>query len=126
MTSWSAIAYEDDIQGGKEVIQSVLDQHPLIVRDDDHVNFVAEDELAASTVNLKVYFWLDTTDFRASALQSRGEVIRDNQERHRQQRLQPARRHHGDQALRQRTRHTRAGRIRRYTQIGSGEPTPRR
>lgn len=71
------IAYEDDIQGAKEVIQQCLDHHPKLVRDNDHVNFVAEDELAASTVNLMVYFWLDTTDFRAGALKSRGEVIRD-------------------------------------------------
>ena len=71
------IAYEDDIQGAKEVIQRVLDSHHRITRDDDHVSFVTEDELAASTVNLRVYFWLDTKDFRAGALQVRGEVIRD-------------------------------------------------
>ena len=71
------IAYEDDIQGAKESIQQILDSHPLIVNDEDHVNFVAEEELAASTVNLKVYFWVDTTDFRAGALKVRGEVIRD-------------------------------------------------
>ena len=71
------IAYEDDIQGAKEVIQHVLDTHYRIARDPDHVSFVAEEELAASTVNLKVYFWLDTKDFRAGALQVRGEVIRD-------------------------------------------------
>ena len=41
------------------------------------MSFVAEDELAASTVNLRVYFWLDTKDFRAGALQVRGEIIRD-------------------------------------------------
>ncbi|MCP9235659.1 mechanosensitive ion channel family protein [Lewinella sp. JB7] len=71
------IAYEDDIQGAKEVIQHVLDHNELIIRDDDHINFVAEDELAASTVNLRVYFWVNTKDFRAGALQVRGEVIRD-------------------------------------------------
>ncbi len=71
------IAYEDDIQGAKDVIQQVLDTNGLIIRDDDHVNFVAEDELAASTVNLRVFFWVNTKDFRAGALQVRGEVIRD-------------------------------------------------
>ncbi|WP_116124969.1 mechanosensitive ion channel family protein [Lewinella sp. IMCC34183] len=71
------IAYEDDIQGAKDVIQTLLDTHPLIIRDPDHISFVAEEELAASTVNLKVYFWLDTKDFRAGALQVRGEIIRD-------------------------------------------------
>lgn len=71
------IAYEDDIQGAKEVIQEVLDSSPLIIRDTDHINFVAEDELAASTVNLKVYFWVNTEDFRTGALKIRGEIIRD-------------------------------------------------
>ena len=71
------IAYEDDIQGAKDVIQGVLDTHYRITRNADHISFVAEDELAASTINLRVYFWLDTKDFRAGALQVRGEVIRD-------------------------------------------------
>ena len=71
------IAYEDDIEGAKQSIQEVLDRHTLILRDEDHLSFVAEDELAASTVNLRVYFWVDTTDFRAGALKVRGEVIRD-------------------------------------------------
>jgi small-conductance mechanosensitive channel len=71
------IAYEDDIEGAKQVIQGVLDRHHLVISDEDHVNFVAEDELAASTVNLKVYFWVNTKDFRSGALKVRGEVIRD-------------------------------------------------
>jgi small-conductance mechanosensitive channel len=71
------IAYEDDIQGAKEVIQQVLDHHHLVISDEEHTNFVAEDELAASTVNLRVYFWVNTKDFRSGALRVRGEVIRD-------------------------------------------------
>lgn len=71
------IAYEDDIEGGKEVIQRVLDKHEYVIQDEEHINFVAEDELAASTVNLKVYFWVNTKDYRAGALQVRGAVIRD-------------------------------------------------
>lgn len=71
------IAYEDDIEGAKEVIQKVLDQHPELVHDDVHENFVVADELAASTVNLKIFFWVDTTDFRANATKIRGLVMRD-------------------------------------------------
>jgi len=71
------IAYEDNIEGAKEVIQAVLDQHPDIVHDKEHQNFVVADELAASTVNLKVLFWLHTKDFRANATIIRGIVIRD-------------------------------------------------
>lgn len=71
------VAYEDDIEGAKQVIQKVLDEHTYLVRDDEHENFVVADELAASTVNLKVFFWLHTKDFRANATQTRGLVIRD-------------------------------------------------
>ncbi|WP_020570507.1 mechanosensitive ion channel family protein [Neolewinella persica] len=71
------IAYEDDIEGAKGVIQQVLDQHPNLVHDDEHENFVVADQLAASTVNLKIFLWVDTKDFRANATQIRGLVMRD-------------------------------------------------
>ncbi|WP_247232232.1 mechanosensitive ion channel family protein [Telluribacter sp. SYSU D00476] len=71
------IAYEDDINGAKEIIQHILDTHEHVVHDDVHENFVAEDELAASTVNIRVYFWVETLDFRRAALITKGEVIRN-------------------------------------------------
>ncbi len=72
------IAYEDSIDGAREVIMNVLKAHPNVIHDDKaHLSFVAADELAASTINLKVYFWVDTKDFSLSAPQKRGNVIRD-------------------------------------------------
>ena len=53
----------------------VLSEEETIVNDDTHVNFVVEDELAASTVNLKVFFWVTTEDFRRGTLQTRGNLI---------------------------------------------------
>jgi small conductance mechanosensitive channel len=41
---------------------------------------VVEDELATNTVNLKIFFWIDTTDFRQAALVTRAEVIRSVKE----------------------------------------------
>ncbi|PZD79639.1 mechanosensitive ion channel family protein [Mesonia sp. K7] len=70
------IGYEDDIQKAKDVITSVLESHPEIVKDTIHENFVVEDELAASTVNLKVFFWVETKDYRRSSMVLRGEVIK--------------------------------------------------
>jgi small-conductance mechanosensitive channel len=69
------IAYENDIEKAKEIIISCFDEDEEIVQDGLHVNFVAEDELAASTVNLKVYFWVTTEDFRRGTLQTRGRLI---------------------------------------------------
>lgn len=74
------IGYEDTISEAKKVIQEILDKNPEIVRDNDHENFVIEDELAASTVNLKVFFWVDTKDYRRASRVLRGLVIREVKE----------------------------------------------
>lgn len=74
------IGYEDNISEAKKVIQEILDKNTEIVRDNDHENFVIEDELAASTVNLKVYFWVDTKDYRRASRVLRGLVIREVKE----------------------------------------------
>lgn len=70
------IAYEDDIGGAKEIILKVLKEQPDVIEDDEHQNFVIVEELATSTVNLKVFFWVDTTDFRRMALIDKGNVIK--------------------------------------------------
>lgn len=70
------IAYENDIDGAKAIILDVIKEIPDIIEDEEHQNFVIEEELATSTVNLKVFFWVDTKDFRRNALIQRGIVIR--------------------------------------------------
>ncbi|CAL66490.1 mechanosensitive ion channel family protein [Christiangramia forsetii] len=76
---WSfiiGIAYEDNIDGAKKTVMEALRKDPLVIEDEDHENFVIEDELATSTVNLKVFFWVDTKDFRMQALITKGNVVR--------------------------------------------------
>lgn len=70
------ISYEDDIERAKAIILEVIRNTPEAIEDDEHINFVIEDELGASTVNLKVFFWVDTTDFRRFAMATKGKVIR--------------------------------------------------
>lgn len=70
------IAYENDIDGAKAIIMKVFEELPDVIEDEEHQNFVIEEELATSTVNLKVFFWVDTKDFRRNALIQRGIVIR--------------------------------------------------
>lgn len=53
-----------------------LRAQPDVIEDEEHENFVTEDELATSTVNLKVFFWVDTKDFRRMALITKGNVVR--------------------------------------------------
>lgn len=70
------IGYEDDIESAKHIIQLILDANEFIVHDEAHENFVFEDELAASTVNLKIFFWVNTLDYKKSAIVVRGNLIR--------------------------------------------------
>lgn len=69
------IAYENNIQKAKDLIEAYLQDEGEIVHDEQHSNFVVEEELAASTVNLKVYFWVQTDDFRRGMLQIKGKVM---------------------------------------------------
>ena len=71
------IAYENDVEKAKEIVISCFAEDESIINDDTHTSFVAEDELAASTVNLKVYFWVTTEDFRRGTLQTRGRLIQN-------------------------------------------------
>ncbi|RXG15431.1 mechanosensitive ion channel-like protein [Leeuwenhoekiella aestuarii] len=70
------IAYEDNIDEAKRVVMEALKAEPNVIEDEEHENFVIEDELATSTVNLKVFFWVDTKDFRRMALITKGNVVR--------------------------------------------------
>ena len=70
------IAYEDNIDGAKQTIMETLRKEPQVIEDELHKNFVIEDELGTSTVNLKVYFWVDTKDFRMQASITKGNVVR--------------------------------------------------
>lgn len=74
------IGYEDHIEDAKAAIQDILDNHPEIVHDDVHDNFVIENELSASTVNLKVFFWVETLDYRKSSRVLRGLIIKQVKE----------------------------------------------
>lgn len=75
------IGYEDDIEAAKQVIYDILNSNTNIVHNDAaHENFVIEDELAASTVNLKVFFWVKTMDYRKSSRVLRGEIIKEVKE----------------------------------------------
>jgi len=74
------IAYEDNIEGAKKTVLEALRKEPTVIEDAEHENFVIEDELATSTVNLKVFFWVDTKDFRRMALITKGNVVRNVKE----------------------------------------------
>ncbi len=66
------IGYEDSIEQAQAVARSVLLDSKGVVRDPE--SLVLVDSLGAATVNLKVYFWVDTSVF--SGVKVRSAVIR--------------------------------------------------
>ncbi len=70
------IAYENNIDEAKKTIMAALKKEPKVIEDPAHQSFVVEEELATSTVNLKVFFWVDTKDFRMNAMLTKGNVVR--------------------------------------------------
>ena len=69
------IGYDDDLQKAIEIIENILDTTEGIVHDDSHKSFVMEQELAASTINLKVFFWVKTLDYKVAANVLKGRII---------------------------------------------------
>lgn len=51
------IGYDDSITATQEIGAKVIDDHPAVLKEPEP--WVLVDELAASTVNLKFYFWTD-------------------------------------------------------------------
>ena len=69
------IDYVDNIQEAENLIVRVVRATPGVIENDGHECFVAVDELGVSTVNLKVFFWVDTKEYRKNAMIIRGRVM---------------------------------------------------
>ncbi len=69
------IDYSDKIEGARELILEVVRASTGVIEDETHEAFVVVDQLAVSTVNLKVHFWVNTTEYRKQASIIRGRVI---------------------------------------------------
>ncbi|EMR04729.1 mechanosensitive ion channel family protein [Cesiribacter andamanensis] len=75
------IDYDDDVEGASARILSTIRQDGEVVAEAPHEPFVVTEELAASTVNLKVYFWVNTDDYRKGSLETKGRVMRQVKKR---------------------------------------------
>jgi small-conductance mechanosensitive channel len=67
------IAYEDNINKAIATIEEAMKSVPDIKR--DIKPFTVVDELSVSTVNLKVFFWADTFDYKKGVLQIKSDAI---------------------------------------------------
>lgn len=66
------IGYEDSISGAQEIARKVLADHPAVLKDPEPS--VLAESLGASTINLRIYFWLNGREH--SWLKVRSSVIR--------------------------------------------------
>ena len=67
------VDYDDDVAAAIALILEQVRQEPEVLTDREP--FAVVDELAASTVNLKVFFWTDTDDYRRATLELRSRVM---------------------------------------------------
>ncbi len=66
------VGYEDSISLAQEIIDKVLEDHPAVLNEPEHLVLV--DSLGSATVNLQIYFWIDGTQH--SWLKVKSSVIR--------------------------------------------------
>lgn len=66
------IGYDDSISLAQETIREVLEVHPAILNEPEHLVLV--DHLGSATVNLQIYFWINGTEH--SWLKVKSSVIR--------------------------------------------------
>ncbi len=69
------IDFEDNVAAATRLILEQIRQVPEILSADPHAPFVVVDELATSTVNLKIFFWTSTEDYRRGVLELRSAVM---------------------------------------------------
>lgn len=67
------IDYDDDINKAIETIGRTIE--PMAELKQNKKPFAVVEELATSTVNLRVYFWANTLDYRKGVLEIKSEVI---------------------------------------------------
>src|SRR5690606_20607513 len=55
------IGYDDSISLAQETIRQVLEDHPAVLHDPEHLVLV--DSLGNATINLQIYFWIDGSQY---------------------------------------------------------------
>jgi len=69
------IDYDDDIEFAKKLILDTVVNTVGVINSETHATFVTVDSLGVSTVNLKIFFWTKTMDYRRGALDIKSDLI---------------------------------------------------
>lgn len=69
------IDYEDSIEKAQEVILKATNDYEAVLADELHKAFVVVDSLDVSTVNLKIFFWINAEDYGKNAMEIKSRVV---------------------------------------------------
>ncbi len=69
------IDYDDDVESAIPMLLGEVLKEAEVLREGNQQPFAVIDELAASTVNIKVFFWTETDDYRRGTLELRSRVM---------------------------------------------------
>jgi small-conductance mechanosensitive channel len=69
------IDYDENIAAVETMILNTVKSVDGVIEDAEHETFVIADELATSSVNLRVFFWVKTMEYRKQASKIKGEVV---------------------------------------------------
>lgn len=72
------IAYEDDIKSAIDLILQTVSSNGEIRK--DKPPFAVMEEMATSTVNLRIFFWVDTDDYKKGVLITKSAVLQSVKE----------------------------------------------
>lgn len=68
------IDYSDDVDAAETLILDTMKNTPEVLEQPEA--FVATEELATNTINIRAYFWTDTDDYRRGVLSLKSKVIK--------------------------------------------------
>ncbi len=71
------IAYENNSFEAEKLIMDILHKNENVLKDADKEAFIAIEELATNSVNIRVYFWVSSTDYRKDAIKIKGKIIEE-------------------------------------------------
>ena len=69
------IAYENNFADAEKIILDSLQQNKFVLKEEGKEFFAAIEELGASSVNIRVYFWISSADYRKDAIKMKGEIM---------------------------------------------------
>lgn len=69
------IAYENKFSDAEKIIMDILHENKNVLKEEGKEAFAAIEELGTNSVNVRVYFWISSADYRKDAIRMKGEIM---------------------------------------------------